>query len=316
MNITKLEQFLLLAELQNMSKTAEILYISQSALSQSIRSLEKELGCELFLREKKRLILNRNGEFLLPQAREIVEKYNIMRSSLDNFQQAQSTLNIGSSIYALYVLVTAAYNLVAPTVQTTFFRMDTKADCRQLKSGEIDIALTTAPLQDPEVKSMLLFRENTYVLLPAESPLCGASSLTLRDLQGMKIYRNADLLKDNGIFYAQNDTSRLLTERLRANDIHTDYVNLNTIRLLWNSPDHIFLITILGALVMPEIQSLSRRRIAKLTDVAPNVYYITTLRNSSAACQAFSSWFFSDQNAFANDLVRVARWLEVPDEIT
>lgn len=316
MNITKLEQFLLLAELQNMSKTAEILYISQSALSQSIRSLEKELGCELFLREKKRLILNRNGEFLLPQAREIVEKYNIMRSSLDNFQQAQSTLNIGSSVYALYVLVTAAYNLVAPTVQTTFFRTDTKADCRQLKSGEIDIALTTAPLQDPEVKSMLLFRENTYVLLPAESPLCGASSLILRDLQGMKIYRNADLLKDNGIFYAQNDTSRLLTERLRANDIHTDYVNLNTIRLLWNSPDHIFLITILGSLVMPEIQSLSRRRIAKLTDVAPNVYYITTLRNSSAACQAFSSWFFSDQNAFANDLVRVARWLEVPDEIT
>ena len=159
MNITRLEQFLLLAELQNMSKAAEMLFISQSALSQSIDALEKELNCKLFDRAKKRLTLNRNGQFLLPYAKAIVEKHDEMRSALENFHSAKSTLNIGSAVYALYVVLTAAYSLYDSAVQTNFRRCDSAESLRLLKNQEIDVAVTVGPLVDEKVKSILLFRE-------------------------------------------------------------------------------------------------------------------------------------------------------------
>ena len=310
MNITRLEQFLLLAELQNMSKAAEMLFISQSALSQSIDALEKELNCKLFDREKKRLTLNRYGQFLLPYAKAIVEKNDEMRLALDKFHSAHNTLNIGGSIYALYIMLTAAYNLHDSTVQTYFTRCVPEEAFQLLKSHEIDVAITIGPLRDEAVKSTLLLEDRPYVLVPDGSPLCGRKEISIQDLRGMRLYRNSDILRDSSIFYVQGNNDRVMMEQLRVNGIHSDFVDFHTMRLLWDSKDHCFITNEIPFFVSRELQNLPRERFVYFKDGTVTPHYLSVLNNPSENVARFMDWFTDEKNPLTADIARVRQWLD------
>ena len=63
MNIKSLESFITIVQEGSFSKAAKVLYVSQSALSQQIQSLEKEIGFSLFIRNKSKAnILSKSGE--------------------------------------------------------------------------------------------------------------------------------------------------------------------------------------------------------------------------------------------------------------
>lgn len=62
MNLSQLYYFRKLSELQHYTKAAKELYITQPALSDAIRSLEKELGVPLFQREGRNVKLTRYGK--------------------------------------------------------------------------------------------------------------------------------------------------------------------------------------------------------------------------------------------------------------
>ncbi len=78
MTFSQLRNFCTIAEYMSFSKAADSLYISQSAMSKSIRALEGELHCDLFVRRGKKLLLSSYGEVLLPYAREMVSHFDTM----------------------------------------------------------------------------------------------------------------------------------------------------------------------------------------------------------------------------------------------
>lgn len=69
MESRQLQYFLAIASCGSMSKAAEILHISQPALSCALRNLEKEIGQNLFDRVGKKLVINENGRYLAEQSR-------------------------------------------------------------------------------------------------------------------------------------------------------------------------------------------------------------------------------------------------------
>lgn len=69
MNIPQIRYFVTAAQLQNLSKAADSLHLSQPSLSKSISKLEEELGSPLFERRGKRVVLNEAGERFLSSAR-------------------------------------------------------------------------------------------------------------------------------------------------------------------------------------------------------------------------------------------------------
>lgn len=75
MTDNRLKAFCEAAECLNFSKAAASLGISQPAVSNHIAKLEEELGCALFIRYDKYLILTEKGEQLLKVARSILDKY-------------------------------------------------------------------------------------------------------------------------------------------------------------------------------------------------------------------------------------------------
>lgn len=72
MDIHDLRAFITVAKLENVSKAAELLHMSQSSLSKTIAALEKELGTNFFDRKGKRLTLNSAGQRFLESSQEII----------------------------------------------------------------------------------------------------------------------------------------------------------------------------------------------------------------------------------------------------
>ena len=62
MTLQQLEYFVSAAHNLNFSKTAEMFFVSQSAITQQIRSLEKELKLDLFIRKNNRISLTDSGQ--------------------------------------------------------------------------------------------------------------------------------------------------------------------------------------------------------------------------------------------------------------
>ena len=75
MNESALEGFVKIVELNSFSAAAEALYLSQSALSQQIRTLEGQLQFELFQHLPRRVVLTPAGQDFYPKAKQLVALY-------------------------------------------------------------------------------------------------------------------------------------------------------------------------------------------------------------------------------------------------
>jgi len=76
MNLNQLEYFISAAETLNFSKAAAKCFISQTAMTQQIKALEKTIGVPLFVRDKHHVELTTPGRVYLGEARAIIERSN------------------------------------------------------------------------------------------------------------------------------------------------------------------------------------------------------------------------------------------------
>lgn len=82
MDLDSLSTFLQIAENQSFTKTAENLYCTQAAVSMRIKKLEHDLGCRLFIRKAKTVLLTEEGETFLPYANQILSTLDQARCRL------------------------------------------------------------------------------------------------------------------------------------------------------------------------------------------------------------------------------------------
>lgn len=83
MDLRHLKYFLAVAETRNFTQAAANCYVAQSALSQQIARLEKEVGAQLFSRTSRSVRLTAAGELLEPLARRILADVDNAQAALD-----------------------------------------------------------------------------------------------------------------------------------------------------------------------------------------------------------------------------------------
>ena len=96
MDIRVLRYFVTIAQELNMSRAAELLNVSQPALSRQIADLEDELGVKLFRREHRHLALTQEGHYLLGRAQQIVGLINKTTYHLQKQDVISGTIEIGA----------------------------------------------------------------------------------------------------------------------------------------------------------------------------------------------------------------------------
>lgn len=133
------------ADEMNFSKAAQKLHVTQSAVSQSIKSLENQLGVALFFRQGRSIKLTFEGEILF---KHIEKAYNFIKSAENSIQSIRSldegTVFIGASdTITRYFLISKikAFHALYPKVKIAINNRPSPRSVELLKNGEIDIAV-------------------------------------------------------------------------------------------------------------------------------------------------------------------------------
>lgn len=134
-----------LGDSKNITKAAEKLFITQSALSKRIRAIERELGVALLLRCHQGIRFTPAGETVLAYSRSAAKQLEQMRVQLDAQQEEVcGSLRAGISInYALYQLpdILAEYHRNFPKVQLQITTDQSRNLYRQMLEGSLDAAI-------------------------------------------------------------------------------------------------------------------------------------------------------------------------------
>lgn len=194
--MTQIEIFLLSAQRLSFSKAAEELFITPSAVSKSVKSLEKELGMELFTRYRKKLSLTRQGELLLAEWRVALDSFG---TAVDT---ARQTLVEDSGELRIGCLHGFDYNSFLPELIASFEREHPQIHVsiafhgfRELResliSNETDLILTADFSLDgvPNITSLAVEEIPLYIAISHSHPLAGREQLNLSDLKDEVFYQ-------------------------------------------------------------------------------------------------------------------------------
>ncbi|MGI6151138.1 MAG: LysR family transcriptional regulator [Christensenellales bacterium] len=211
MEIRQLRYFVQLAKSLNFSEAAKKLFITQQALSKSIKRTEERLGAELFVRSGSGISLSPYGEAILPDCMEIVETYDRKMGRILSLSPRNGTLLIISSSYA-------AMLILSPTLQQDFesahpsfsMQVDEYPDIvaeEKLQNEEAELGLTIGvPIFAEEFDYWLLQKEPLSLLVSQGHPLYTCEHIEIQQLKGFPVYCAGKQFK----------THRLLTEKCRA----------------------------------------------------------------------------------------------------
>jgi DNA-binding transcriptional LysR family regulator len=187
MELRHLNSFVVLAQELNFSRAAERLHIVQPALSAQIKSLESELGVQLFIRDRKSVSLTEVGRLFLPQAQSTLDQ---AETALRTAQRAEEgdigELRIGfvsSVIPEILPNVIRKLRTRYPRLQLTFHDMSTPRQIDALHSGRIDFGFLRLPVNASGLHIELIQEEPFVVVLPKNHELAVLDAIPLSSLQ-------------------------------------------------------------------------------------------------------------------------------------
>ncbi|MBC8142946.1 MAG: LysR family transcriptional regulator [Armatimonadetes bacterium] len=191
MDLESLRLFVDLADTHSFSKTAERSYMSQSAVSQRIRSLEQEFGYVLVERGKGRpgAHFTEAGVRLLTGARELLSRADELKREMAELSGAVSGSLRVATVYSigLHALTPAISQYLAefPQVNLHVEYLRTNRIYESLLAGTIDCGIVACPKAMPQIEVIPLHTETLALILPPDHPLASRESVPLSELDGM-----------------------------------------------------------------------------------------------------------------------------------
>ena len=194
MNINQLRYFIAAAECQSFSKAASQYYISQTAITQQIHSLEEKLGVKLFSRDSRPLALTPAGISFLRDAKAIVER---MERAAQKVHQASvgfmGELKIGySKGFERSNLsdVIRSFHSKFPNVFVSCYRCDTDQLSAGIFKDRLDIILTWDSNEinsSPDIQTQLMESSPLVAALYPNHPLAQRNVLSRSDFKNENI---------------------------------------------------------------------------------------------------------------------------------
>lgn len=189
MELRQLEYFVAVAEECHFTRAAHRMHVAQSGLSASIRSLERELGSDLFVRSTRQVELTEAGRALLTEARRALITVSAAKDAVAAVQGllrgrlAVGTLQCIGSVDLPAVL--ARFQGAHPGVEIRLRHGDSGELIEQVRSGRLDVAFTSEPIRCPDdVTTTPLSALPLALACGPDHPLADRAGVTLGELAG------------------------------------------------------------------------------------------------------------------------------------
>ena len=193
MNTFQLSCFLAVAVYLNFAQAAQALHVTHPAVSQQIKSLEKELGAPLFVRTTRSVSLTEEGKAFLPDAQQIV---TLSQRAAKRFSTGPDNpiemLTIGCYSSACMILLADALEQLRsmrpalhPNLQTIPFRHI----YQRLESGDLDAVVGFREASDTKINAFFkeLSKSSIVCVCARNHALAGVKEICMEDLKKEKL---------------------------------------------------------------------------------------------------------------------------------
>ena len=192
MDIKQLEYFICVAELLNFTKAAEKFYISQTAISQQIKSLENSLNVKLFIRNNRKVCLTPAGESFYKKSKLIVNDLNeAISEAVKTASGYNASLKIGftsgHSTSIIYNLI-KSFLIKYPDIDITILDNNFSNLYEDLNNKNLDLVFSVN-FDLKNIKNFKFLHINSdypYVIMNKEHPLANHKTICRSDLKNEK----------------------------------------------------------------------------------------------------------------------------------
>lgn len=185
MKLSQLNYFMTVALLENMSKAAELLHISQSSLSKNIVALENELGTALFDRGCRQLSLNAAGKRVFKSCSLILQEYHTLKNDIHFMTTGSNNrIRIGScgSIRRIYPCM-SQFKSIHPETEYDFYTYTEEDGHPDI--NEYDVLIYPAELPYEKFTGYSFESERYLLAVPLAHPLVKKAAVSIKMLHGL-----------------------------------------------------------------------------------------------------------------------------------
>lgn len=215
----KLYTLLAVVEHNNYTRAAENLSLTQPAVTQHIKQLERELGTKLFNRVSNEIKPTDTGHIAIRYAQRNIALYQKLLQNIADEQHHIRRLTVG-------VTHTAESNVVAEVLgkysaknvgtSITIISDSINNLYEMLRNYELDLAVVEGKIQDGNINSLLLDTDSLVLVVSNSNPLADKSMVTINDLKRQHLILRRP----------SSDTRNLFTAHLESQNISLDEFNV------------------------------------------------------------------------------------------
>ncbi len=188
MRTEQLEYVTAIARFGSFRSAAEHLHISQPALSETVRNLERELGVDLLDRHRSGARVSAEGRELLPRIVNVLDAVDGLRRAADEHHQTSRMVRVGTVNAGTVRLLTPtirAFRETHPSTQVEVVGAQEAHIHRALQEGSFDLGLLTCLSNDdmpPELETTRLLSGHAVVCIRPDSRLAQLDAIAVEEL--------------------------------------------------------------------------------------------------------------------------------------
>lgn len=193
-----------------MTKASKSLYIAQPTISKAIKDIEAEMAVPLFDRSKRNLVLTDAGKIFFNKCKEIISLYDNLPTEINSLYGLETGhINISmSAVMSMlkFIGVLGDFHQLYPNITYNLIESGGKTTENLILNDEVDIGVTTLPVDHHLFESISLNKEDLRVVLYREHPLAYKTKIKMEELaeENFILFNEDFYLNDKIIENAKN----------------------------------------------------------------------------------------------------------------
>lgn len=183
--LKQIEVFIAVAQLENVTRAADHLNMTQSATSMALADFESQLGRKFFDRVGKRLQLNDTGRFLLPKAQDALARVAELERIINDDQGPIGPLRIAASLtignYIMPSLI-GSFMKANPGAKVSLDVANTRHVIQEVQQFRVDVGFIEGFCHEPDIEVIPWCRDEMVVFAAASHPLAQKRTVSPEDL--------------------------------------------------------------------------------------------------------------------------------------
>mgnify|MGYP002855084227 CR=1 FL=1 len=227
MTINQLIYFTTVVKTSSFSKAAKQLYVSQAAISFSIKELEKEFDTSLFIRYNNQIVLTDEGHHLYKIALNLIQNYNNAVEDMKGYLKKTSTLKIGVPPMLGSIIVPSLiqeYTQINPTTEIQLVELGSSANQKAIVNRELSCGFTVIYKDniDESLDYIKLSTTSLYFAINKNNPLAKKESLSISDIKNIPLILMKEDSLQSALIQSEFAKNNLVPNiKIRTNQVYT-----------------------------------------------------------------------------------------------